>query len=117
MVKTKDDITDLLIKNRLQIQQFGAKSIGLFGSFVSNQQNDISDVDIIIEFDKGQKNFDNFINLSFFLEDLFERKVDLVTPESISKYIKPHIIKNIEYVSLSIWTTTTYQGWDNISFE
>ena len=102
MVNTKNDITELLKENRFQIQQFGAKSIGLFGSFISNRQNDISDIDIIVEFEKGQKNFDNFIKLSFFLEDLFERKVDLVTTESISKYIKPHIIKNIEYVSLSV---------------
>ena len=52
MVKTKNDITYLIIENKTQIQEFGAKSIGLFGSFASNKQNDKSDIDLIVEFEK-----------------------------------------------------------------
>ena len=102
MVKTKNDITYLIIENKTQIQEFGAKSIGLFGSFASNKQNDKSDVDLIVEFEKEKKTYSNFINLTYFLEDLFKRKVELITPESISKYIKPHILKTTEYVSISL---------------
>jgi len=102
MVKTKNDITSLILANKIQIQQFGAKSIGLFGSFASNKQNAKSDIDLIVEFEKEKKTFNNFIKLTFFLEDLFNRKVELVTPESISKYIKPHILKTTEYVSISL---------------
>ncbi|MBI5327582.1 MAG: hypothetical protein HZB80_04750 [Deltaproteobacteria bacterium] len=41
----------------------------------------------------------DFIHLAFFLEDLLHRKVELVTPESISPYIKPQILKEVEYVA------------------
>jgi predicted nucleotidyltransferase len=102
MVKTKSDITSLILDNKTQIQKFGARSIGLFGSFVSNSQNDNSDIDLIVEFEKEKKTYNNYINLTYFLEDLFNRKVELITPESISKYIKPHILNSTEYVSLSI---------------
>lgn len=36
--------------------------------------------------------------LAFFLEDLFSRKVELITPESLSPHIKPHILEEVEYV-------------------
>ena len=67
-----------------------------------NKQNDKSDIDLIVEFEKEKKTYNNFINLTYFLEDLFKRKVELITPESISKYIKPHILKTTEYVSISL---------------
>lgn len=102
MVKTKNDITSLIFQNKSQIHKYGAKSIGLFGSFASGKQNDESDIDLIVEFEKEKKTFHNFINLTYFLEDLFQRRVELITPESISKYIKPHILKNTDYVSISI---------------
>jgi len=102
MVASKDDITLLLKLNKSQIQQFGAKSIGLFGSFMTNNQNDSSDIDLLVEFDKDKKNFDNFINLALFLEDLFGRKVELITTESISKYLKPSILNQVEYVNFTL---------------
>jgi predicted nucleotidyltransferase len=102
MVKSKDDIKRIIAENRVPIINYGAKSIGLFGSFQNGTQTAESDIDLIIEFDSDKKNFDNFINLAYYLEELFNRRVELITPESISKYIKPHIEKSIEYVSLSI---------------
>lgn len=59
-----------------------------------------SDVDFLIEFLPEKKNYDNFINLSFYLEELLGRKVEIVTPQSLSKYIGPHILRNAEYVAL-----------------
>ncbi len=102
MVKNKNDITKLLLANKNQIQQFGAKSIGLFGSFVTNNQNDQSDIDLVVEFEEGKKTFNNYISLVYFLEDIFNRKVELVTPESISKYLKSHILNKAEYVPINL---------------
>jgi len=48
-------------------------------------------------FESGKKSFDNFMNLAFFLEDLLERKVDLITTESLSPYIGPKILREVEY--------------------
>lgn len=70
-------------------KRFYVKRIGVFGSFARGEQKETSDVDILVEFEKPT--FDNFMNLAFFLEDLFQRKVDLVTPNSLSPYIGPHV--------------------------
>ena len=75
------------------------KKLGLFGSFVREEQGVESDVDLLVEFEPGKKTFDNFIQLSFFLEDLFKRRVELVTSESLSPYIGPHIMNEVEYVT------------------
>ena len=95
MVQTKSDIRDLIIQNKELIAGFGAKSLGLFGSFTRNDQNAKSDIDLIVEFAPGKKNYDNYINLAYFLEDLFGRKVELITPNGLSKYLKKQIIKHL----------------------
>ena len=97
-VQTKEHVFTLLQDHQNQIRQFGVKRLGLFGSFVRQQQDAESDVDVLVEFELNHKTFDAFMQLAFFLEDLFERRVELVTPESLSPYIGPHILKEIEYV-------------------
>jgi predicted nucleotidyltransferase len=57
-------------------------------------------VDLLVDFFPEQKTFDNFMELSFFLEDLLGRKVELVTPQSLSKFIAPYILNELENVSL-----------------
>jgi len=74
----------------------------LFGSFVREEQRSGSDIDVLVEFEQGQKTYDNFMQLSLFLEDLLQRKVELVTPESISPYLKPYIISEVEYVPIAV---------------
>ena len=59
----------------------------------------LSDVDILVSFTPEKKTFDNFMHLGFFLEDLLGRTVDLVTTESLSPHIGPHILSEVEYVS------------------
>ena len=75
--------------------------IGLFGSFVRGEQHADSDVDLLIEFREDSKNFDNFMSLSFLLEEVMSRKVELITPESLSPYIRPHVEQEVEFVSLA----------------
>ncbi|HEU4594024.1 MAG TPA: nucleotidyltransferase family protein [Pyrinomonadaceae bacterium] len=100
MVESKEQVFDLLRQAQPQLRRFGVKRCGVFGSFVRGEQNDESDVDILVEFDAGQKTFDNFMRLAFFLEDLFGRKVELFTPESLSPYIGPHILREAEYATV-----------------
>ena len=80
----KEEILKVIRENKDKIKSFGVKKIGIFGSFVRGEEKERSDIDIIVEFEEGKKNFDNFMNLAFYLEELFGRKVDLLTPESIS---------------------------------
>jgi len=97
MVLTKEEILRKIRINREEIKKFGVKRIWLFGSWARNEQKEDSDIDLIVEFEKNKKNFENFISLNFFLEKLFGRKVDLLTLESISPYIKPYIDKEVIY--------------------
>ncbi len=99
-VTRKSELFELLLKHRHQLQQLGVKRCGVFGSFARGQQTDQSDVDILVEFEPGKKSFDNFMHLAFFLEETLGRKVELVTPESLSPYIGPHILREVEYASI-----------------
>ncbi len=99
--KTKQNIINLLRENGDNLKRFGIKKVGIFGSFVRNEQTIDSDVDLLATFEKELKTFDNFMNAAFFLEDIFKIPVELVTEESISPYLKPHIMKEVEYVNIS----------------
>lgn len=97
-VKTKDEVSKILLSHRQEIEGFGVNRLGLFGSFIKGKQDVNSDVDLLVEFIKGRKKFKNFMHLAFFLEELLQRKVELVTPESLIPYLKPNILKEVEYV-------------------
>jgi hypothetical protein len=77
------------------------KRLGLFGSFVREQQHPDSDVDLLVEFEPTRKTFDHFMALSFLLEDLLRRRVELVTSESLSPYLRPHVLDEVEDVALA----------------
>lgn len=98
---TKQDILNALRANAPRIRGFGVKRIGLFGSFVRGEQRSKSDVDLLVEFEPGRKTFDDFMQLCFFLDDLFQRRVEVVTPESLSPYFAPHILAETEYADLA----------------
>ena len=100
-VRTREEILKMLDENRTQLRALGVKRLGLFGSFVRGEQRADSDVDILAEFEPVQKTFDHFIRLSFLLEDLLGRSVELVTPEGLSPHIGPYILKEVEYVSVA----------------
>jgi uncharacterized protein len=97
-VTTKQQVISLLEQNQGELRRLGVSRCGLFGSFVRDDMDVSSDVDILVEFQPGMKTFNNFMDLCFFLEDIFKREVDLVTAESLSPYIGPHILKEVEYV-------------------
>jgi len=63
----------------------------LFGSVSRNEDDSMSDVDILVELDYSQPIGLNFIRMKLELEDLLKRKVDLLTMKSVSKYIQPFI--------------------------
>lgn len=96
-VRTKEQVFERLRGAGPELERFGVNSVGLFGSFVRAEQNDQSDVDLLVDFEPDKKSFDNFMNLAFFLEDILGRKVDLVTTQSLSPYIGPKILAEVEY--------------------
>ena len=99
VIQTKQDLLRILTDHHAQIKALGVKRLGLFGSFVRGKPHETSDVDLLVEFESGQKTFDHFMALSFLLEDLLQRRVELLTPQGLSPYIGPYIIKEVEYVA------------------
>jgi len=100
-VNTKDDIVKRILKERERLVLYGVVNIGLFGSFIRGEQNSLSDVDILVEFTPEKHTFDNFMEVSFLLEELLGRKVEVVTPEGLSPHIGPHILKEVERVAIA----------------
>jgi predicted nucleotidyltransferase len=97
----KQDILDELSNQRHQLANFGVEQIGLFGSFVRDEANQESDIELLVNMCKNRKTFRNFLALNYYLEEIFGRKVDLVTKQSLSPYIGPHILRTVEYASLA----------------
>ncbi len=100
-LKTKTGVISTIQENRNRIKAFGVKKLGLFGSFVRGEQGLDSDIDLLVEFQSEQKTFDNFIQLSFFLEDMLKQPIELVTTDSLSPYLGPYIIEEVEDVPLN----------------
>ncbi|MDD5472614.1 MAG: nucleotidyltransferase family protein [Candidatus Methanoperedens sp.] len=86
-------------ENTATIKRYGVKRIGLFGSYIRKEQKPTSDIDILVEFEKGKVTFDNYMDLKFFLEDMFKCKVDLVMKEVIKPDLKPYIIGSVKYAA------------------
>ena len=90
-------ILEFLDKNTGQIKKYGVKQIGLFGSFATGRNTNNSDIDILVEFEAGEKTFDNYMDLKFFLEDKLKRKVDLVIEKNIKPELKKEILRTVKY--------------------
>lgn len=97
-VTTKKQAIERIASHQAALKQFGAARLGLFGSFVRDQQKETSDIDLVVEFQEGKKTFRNFMKLADYLELLMNRKVDLLTWEGMAGFVKREVEKEIEYV-------------------
>ena len=96
---TKDQILTKLKANKPEFSKFGISDIGLFGSYLRNQQTADSDIDLLIDFEPGKENFDNLMAAYDLFENIFiVEKVEVLTKNGLSKHIGPQILQNIVYV-------------------
>jgi hypothetical protein len=77
-----------------RLEQLGVRSLALFGSVARGESQPNSDVDFLVEFD-GPATFDAFMELKLFLEDLLDRRVDLVTQRGLRDEIRQHVEKDL----------------------
>lgn len=95
----KDDALKLLREHFIETQrQFGVKRLALFGSTVRDEAREDSDVDLLVEFD-GKADSKRYFGLMFYLEDLLGCTLDLVTDKALRPELRPHIEKEMIYVS------------------
>ena len=96
----KDQLLECLRGSAGRILACGVERLELFGSFVRDQAGPGSDVDLLVEFRPGEKTYDNFLALSFLLEELLGHPVELVTREALSPYLGPKILSEAQDVAL-----------------
>ena len=101
MVATKSELLEVLRTNTEDIRAFGVVRLGVFGSFVRNTAGPHSDVDLLVEFSPERKTLKNLVGLSRHLQNVLGRKVELVTPASLNRFIGRHIVQEVEYVALA----------------
>lgn len=92
MIIRKKEVLKTIAAHRDELKQFDVQALYLFGSVVRDEATENSDVDIEVEF-VSKPNFDHFIDLKFYLEDLLHAPVDLLTKSSIRPEIASYIEK------------------------
>jgi predicted nucleotidyltransferase len=89
-----------LEEHAAELQQLGAKRIGIFGSVARDEARAGSDVDVYVEFESSKRTFRNFNALYELLESIFGRTVDLVTDASLSARSAGIILPTVRYAAL-----------------
>ncbi|MGK7893248.1 MAG: nucleotidyltransferase family protein [Xenococcus sp. (in: cyanobacteria)] len=95
MKLTREQILQKLKENHLYLSsKYGLKRIGLFGSYANGTQVETSDIDIIVEFNRpiGLK----FMEFTEYLEDLLEKKIDVLTTVGLEGIRNSKIAQNIK---------------------
>lgn len=98
-MSSKEEIVAYLKNNkRFFYDKFGVTRMGLFGSFVRGDQTRSSDIDMIVEMEKGRKNIHSFLQLKRFLEKELAKKIDLGFEHSLKPTVRDRIKGQIIYV-------------------
>ena len=96
---TKEQIVKTITSTKPELQRFGIMEIGLFGSYVRDEQTKTSDIDILIDFESEKENYDNYMAVYDIIERLFlNERVEIVTKNGLSPYIGPRILNEVLYV-------------------
>ena len=96
MLTRKDILLKLKeIKPELQ-KEYAVKEIGLFGSFSEDLETEDSDIDILVELEKsiGWK----FFSLELYLQNIFGRKIDLVSKNALRDQLKERVLNQVIHV-------------------
>ncbi len=85
----REQIADFCRRNRI-------RRLALFGSVLHGNAGADSDVDVLVEFEPGVRVGLRFFDIQEELSDLFGRKVDLNTPNFLSRYFRDQVLKEAE---------------------
>jgi len=97
----KATVIKRILEASQKLTSLGVASIGLFGSFKRDEPSSSSDVDFLVKFEPDKHSFDSFMDVSFFLEELLGRRVEVVTPDALSPHIGPYILREVEHVNIT----------------
>jgi predicted nucleotidyltransferase len=94
---SKKDIEKILRRHKAILKKYKVSKVGIFGSFITGKAKKKSDVDLLVEFEDVIDLFD-FVHLTDDLQKILKIRVDLSTPDAIKPYIKPMILKEVEWI-------------------
>ncbi|MDD1415402.1 nucleotidyltransferase family protein [Dolichospermum sp. ST_con] len=94
----REKLIAFLKAHAAEIQGYGVKSLGLFGSVARDEATDKSDIDLLVEFE-GKVTFDCYMDLKFFLEDSLGYPVDVVSKKMLKPQIRDVVETEVIYVS------------------
>lgn len=96
---TKKDVIAKLKAGMPYLSQYGIHQIGVFGSYSRNAHDKNSDIDLLLDFDEKEENFDNYMAACELLEASFNgEKIDIVTKNGLSPHFRQQILDEVEYV-------------------
>lgn len=84
-----------MLKEEIKIK-YKVKTIGIFGSYINNEQTDESDIDFLVEFEENADLF-HYIGLSLFLEEKFNKKVDVISKPALKEELRKNILEEVIY--------------------
>ena len=94
-----DEIKSCLLKELANLSIYNIKRVGIFGSYVRNEQKKNSDIDILIEFENDDDiDLLMFIYLKNYLSDCLGKKVDLVMQDTLKPNIGKRIMREVIYI-------------------
>jgi predicted nucleotidyltransferase len=92
---TRQHITQLLSdKFEYLRKNFSVNKLWIFGSVARGEAGSQSDIDILVDF-SAPASFDNYMDLKFYLQELLDRKVDLVTRKALRPQVREEIEKEL----------------------
>lgn len=95
----KEEIIDILINSKSELSKYQVSKLGLFGSFIRNEQNENSDVDILIDFEKNSEvTIFDIIEIEEILTQKIKCKIDLALMSKLKKHISKHILNEVKFV-------------------
>jgi predicted nucleotidyltransferase len=96
-MKSLEELKKILTQHKEVLKkQFKVKNIAIFGSYVRGEQNQESDIDILVEFQEPVGFL--FIHLADYLEEILGVRVDLLTPDAIKPNRRRYIMEDLVYV-------------------
>jgi predicted nucleotidyltransferase len=99
-MKTLSEIkTTLIAEIPILKEKYGVKELGIFGSYIRNENNSDSDLDLLVDFfPEFPLTLLKFINMENYLQEKLNTKIDLVMKDGLKEELKPIILKEVIFI-------------------
>ena len=98
MAITRSHVLRMLTEHKTELmRRFGVTDLALFGSTVRDAAGEGSDVDVLVAFD-GPATSERYFGVQFYLEDLLDCPVDLITDKALRSELRPYVEREAVHV-------------------